>query len=540
MIIVVVGFAALTSSIFFWDYSIRHSAKKSQVTVVNPPIQATAPVSSAKKSSTSTVPIEKKRDIPVKKSPSRDALPNEHILQFKSTADLQKFLALARKDGVTVLDTIDKLNIVRIRVTDEEVFEKLLSKVPAGTKPSSNYAIRLPETPLPGEPLFDPNGFDYKEFKNRALDWLGVKNNSKWGKGVTIAVLDTGIESHKVFEGRDMISLDLMTGSTSHSGKEQGHGTAVTSLIAGMGTGVAPGASILSIRVLGGDGTGDSFTVARGIMEAVDRGAQIISMSLGSYGDSPILRQAVQYAQQKGVTLVAAVGNDAQNQIIYPARYPGVVAVGGIDAAGRHLEFSNSGSEVMLSAPGYGIYSAWSDNQMVSFSGTSAAVPFVTGAIASILSENSQITAAQAIGLLTQYADDRGTPGLDSQFGYGVLDLNRVQNRNQRGIYDMAIADQYLENPLSVGGTVQFAVVIQNRGTETIFNAHLLISWNGNQQKCFFSNIGVGQSMKQSLPLHASAYDVSKPTTVTSTVSISGNPDSNSSNNQMTSLIQLR
>jgi subtilisin family serine protease len=266
----------------------------------------------------------------------------------------------------------------------------------------------------------------------------------------------------------------------------------------------------------------------------------VISMSLGSYGDSPVLWQAVQYAEQRGVILVAAAGNDAQNQLVYPARYPGVVAVGGVDAMGRHLEFSNSGDQVALAAPGYGVYSSWTDDQTVSFSGTSAAVPFVSGAVATVLSENPQINGTQAVEILTQNADDRGAPGSDPQFGSGILDLNRVESRNQSGILDIAIADQFLESQQTVGGTVSFSVIVQNRGTEPIPNVRLEVAWNGTQQQFYFSNVLVGQSLKQTLQLYDAAYDPSKPTTVTSTASIVGGNDSRSFNNQLASIIQLK
>ena len=115
---------------------------------------------------------------------------------------------------------------------------------------------------------------------------------------------------------------------------------------------------------------GDSFTLAEGIVAAVDQGAKVLSLSLGSGGEGIVLRKAVDYALKKGAVIVASAGNDALSQVTYPAAYSDVIGVSAVDAAGKLADFSNIGEGVNLAAPGIGLHSAWLDDGEVSFSGT--------------------------------------------------------------------------------------------------------------------------------------------------------------------------
>ncbi|MDC0504110.1 S8 family serine peptidase, partial [Verrucomicrobiales bacterium] len=98
---------------------------------------------------------------------------------------------------------------------------------------------------------------------------------------------------------------------------------------------MAPASDILSIRVLDAEGLGNSYTVASGIVTAVDSGASVINLSVGGYSDSTVLREAVAYAIDSGVAVVAAAGNDGSNAPSYPAAYEGVVGVSAVDAEGQ-------------------------------------------------------------------------------------------------------------------------------------------------------------------------------------------------------------
>ena len=139
----------------------------------------------------------------------------------------------------------------------------------------------------------------------------------------------------------------------------------------GLAQGAAPGATILEYVVLDGVGRGDSFTLAKAIYAAVDQGAKVINMSLGSTGDSSVVRDAVAYALSKDVALVAATGNEAINRVAYPAAYDGVVAVGSVDGDpvnAQHLYFSNRGAAVDVVAPGFAVVANWPGGKMVEVS----------------------------------------------------------------------------------------------------------------------------------------------------------------------------
>lgn len=494
---------------------------------------------SSKASSQNLEILTKETLIPLPEKKERDIIPNEHILRFKNSADLQKFITLALSKGIEILGTIDRFNAVRVRVENKDLWADVLSKSPEPKESSNNFYVRAPTNPS----QLDEGPVHYTAFGQYALEWLGVPaNHQDWGKGVTVAILDTGVENHPTLKGKDIVRLDLVELSSNSSTSYNGHGTAIASIVAGSMTeapGIAPAANILSIRVLSEDGIGNSFTVAQGIIEAAQRNTNIINLSLGSYGDSTILREAVQYALGNGIAIVAATGNDAFNTVAYPARYDGVIAVSAIDAGEQHLNFANQGREVMISAPGFGINAAWQGNQMVSFSGTSAAVPFVSGALASILSRNPQMSSVEAMQVLSRNSDDTGAPGRDSQYGYGIMNLQRAMNERRSGIYDIAVASHHLIQSQN-GNPPSLLISAQNRGTENLSGIQLNVTVNGITRTFGFNQIGVGQTVSQPFPLDLFELRRAGNLDISSSVSISGAQDTNPRNNTRRSIIQLR
>jgi thermitase len=132
-----------------------------------------------------------------------------------------------------------------------------------------------------------------------------------------------------------------------------------------------------------------------------------------------MLRDAVAYAIDRGVVVVAAAGNEQANALSYPASYDGVISVAAVDAQGRQAYFSNSGDGLFISAPGVGIVSAYSDGKTVIGSGTSQAAAITSGAISALLSRNYQTQ--QIPNILTQNAVKTGAPA--TQVGAGILRL---------------------------------------------------------------------------------------------------------------------
>jgi subtilisin family serine protease len=293
---------------------------------------------------------------------------------------------------------------------------------------------------------------------------------------------------------------------------------------------MAPAAGILSVQVFSSELRGDSFTLAEAIVAAVDAGANVINLSLGSRGDSFLVRDAVEYALANNVALVAAAGNDAVDGLVYPARYDGVISVGCVDAGGRHVYFSNRGEELDIVAPGLGIAAAGLNDGMVSLSGSSAAAPLVSGALAAVLSQNPGMTAGAAADVLLQYADDAGAPGDDAEYGSGILNMARVQNRDVAGIYDVAAGTPYV---LSEPGTgLSVALYVQNRGTENLPSVDLNIDIDGVQSLAAFYNLAPGETASRVFGLSESRLRESGSIRIDCSADIPGFEDAVASNNR--------
>ncbi len=363
-------------------------------------------------------------------SPAALSVPKEWVFTFGNESDLNAFLYQVAKLGGRIMGVIPRLGAARIGFDSDQQSAAILEAAAQKARSANNFVVAAPR---PSEPIADTGG-PYLGFGTEALTWLGVPmDNSTWGQGITVAVIDGGVSPDAAISAQSLTQLDLIGGTSVDSFE---HGTAVASILGGSESGsrgLVPGADLLSVRVLDANGVGDSFTTAQGIMEAVDRGARVISLSLGTAGDSQVLRDAVNYAIARNVAVVAAVGNDGIEGVYYPANYPGVIAVSAIDATGRRGEFSNFGQSVALAAPGVGVSTPGTNNQQISFSGTSAAAPFVSGTVAMLLAKNPGLTANQAAELMVKYSDDAGAPGRDPQYGSGILNVNRLLTRNQSG-----------------------------------------------------------------------------------------------------------
>ena len=467
----------------------------------------------------SSAPLPQAHTAQLKKiTPPQGAIRNEMLLRFGNAAAMQKFLDQAARAGARVLGIIPGLNAVRIGFDTPEKAAEIRALAPDSAEVGFNYVAALPGAPDPAKQ--DPGG-PYVAFGSHALDWLGVPaNNETWGAGVKVAVLDTGIIPVPGLTQKSITTLDL-TGQAGGISGDLRHGTAMASIIASDSPdapGIAPAAQLLSIAVLDGNGTGDSFTVAQGIMDAVDSGARVISMSLGSEGDSSILRDAVEYALAHNVAIVAAVGNEGTGSVSYPARYPGVIGVTAVDANGQRAQFANYGEGVAIAAPGIGVYTPWTSDTVLNSSGTSPAVPFVSGALTAILSQNPGMSVQTATSLLLQYANDAGAPGTDPMYGTGILNLDRVINRNQAGINDAAVADVYYGTISGQGETPVLAVTVQNRGTTSLYNVELNVTAGGQTRTFYFNALGTGEVKSGIVPVNPvqlqSGVDVSSRVTL--------------------------
>lgn len=470
----------------------------------------------------------------------RDAIPDEQVLRFFNAADQQTFLALARDAGLDILDQSDWLHAVRVRVEDKQAFRRLLAKAPVPVEQGFNYRVRTPEQ---SEPPLMPPDMPYLGFGDRALVWLGAPaDNSAWGQGLTVALLDTGLPPHPALREERIARINLLPDSETEE-QDAWHGAAVASLLAGAHptlSGVAPAASLLSVRVLDNNGHGDTFTLAKGIAEAVDRGAKVVNMALGGYGDCAFLKNAVDYAADNDVLLVAAVGNDGISQLLFPARYESVLAVAGVDAQERHLHFSNRGPQVDIAAPAIALQSAWEYDEWAYFTGTSAAAPLVSGAAAWLRAENPALTALETAELLRAYANDVGPAGPDPYHGAGILDLRRLAERDRPGIFDIAVRPPHLEPAPPDAPTLAIAVQAQNTGTEPLPAVEVRIEFDGQTETSLFYNVAVGQTVTRRIHIPAARIARSEHVLLDIVASLPGLTDTYPANNRRTARIALR
>jgi thermitase len=321
-------------------------------------------------------------------SAAEGVVPGELLLSFKSREALNAFLLRAGAEGIEVRHSDSRLLTARVKYKDPAKMAAELRKNAKDYKNiGANYYVWVPGSPEKPE-KDSANAGGSAPFDSSALDAIGATGDrTRWGAGVKVAVLDTGVTDHVTLKGLKITHTDLIKDGQPFNG----HGTAMTSLIAGRDErngGVAPASEILDIRVADSTGRGDVASVAQGIMQAVDQGARLINISLGTTADASVLREAVAYARGRGVVVVAAAGNEQQSQLAYPAAYDGVISVAAVDANGTQAYFSNSGEGLFISAPGVGIVSGYSDNKMVIGNGTSQAAAITSGAVAALLSRN--------------------------------------------------------------------------------------------------------------------------------------------------------
>lgn len=260
---------------------------------------------------------------------------------------------------------------------------------------------------------------------------------------VIVAVVDTGLDmDHPAFEGRIVKPFNALDGGEDVT-DTKGHGTHVAGIVAGQwglkrgAGGVAQNAKIMPIKVFDEKGKAEPATIAKGIRHAVDNGAKVINLSLGGneanltklglWEQMPELKAAIQYAQDQGVVVVAAAGNDGKKAIsdYYPASLPDVLTVGAVNASHKRASFSNQGAELELTAPGVNILSAIPGKGATykSFQGTSMAAPYVSGAAALVIAQHPDWSAKQVMEHLTRAVDDRGKPGKDISYGFGEINL---------------------------------------------------------------------------------------------------------------------
>jgi serine protease len=381
----------------------------------------------------------------------------EVIVKFKPDVSDCEIEAVSDFHQTEILEK-SRDRFLKLKISESQTVEDLLKKY------KDDPRIEYAEPNYIAKALSIPNDPYYKyqwNFKNINLE-------NAWeisqGAGAVVAVVDTGAayENYEKYkQAPDLAGTSFTNGydfveNDTHPNDDNGHGTHIAGTIAqatnnNIGTaGIAPKASIMPIKVLDKNGSGNYFDIAQGIIWAADHGADIINLSLGGSFSSRYLEDACSYAYSKGATIAAAAGNDSKNKIIYPAGYDDyVIAVGSVRFDEKRSSYSNTGSSLDLMAPGgdlrvdqnndgYGdgiLQQSFKRNRPTRFAyyfyqGTSMACAHISG-VAALLASQGINTPQDIREALQTTAKDKGKSGWDKDYGWGIVDAYQALIYNQ-------------------------------------------------------------------------------------------------------------
>jgi subtilisin family serine protease len=254
--------------------------------------------------------------------------------------------------------------------------------------------------------------------------------DSSNGSGVTIAILDTGVNGNHPDLASNIVPGWNVHNNTADTSDAYGHGTAVAGAAAMVGNngagsaGVAWGAKIMPVRITGSDGLAYFSTMAQGIYWAADHGAKVVNISFQSVSSSATVDSAAQYLRSKGGVVVVAAGNTGVEQT-FPA-FDSMLSVAATDKNDAFATFSSYGSYVDVAAPGDYIYSTTPEGTYANWRGTSFASPVAAGAVALMMSANSTLGPADIDKIIKSTAVDLGAAGVDKYFGHGRIDAGKA------------------------------------------------------------------------------------------------------------------
>ena len=419
-------------------------------------------------------------------------VPGEAIVKFEPGTSAAERAAAAAAADTRIAQRLPA-GSAELRATSDEL---RLADTLASLRADPRVRYAVPNA-VARATAFVPNdtGFGTEPGRWQELQWnfaseFGVNAPDAWslaiaagapgGRGVTVAVLDTGVAYTN--RGRFRRNPDLyprrftkpydFVDDDRYPNDENGHGTHVTGTIAQKtnnnfgATGLAYGVTVMPLRVLDAHGEGDAGAIARAIRYAARNGAKVINMSLEfdssiTSSQIPDIIAAVRYAHRRGSIVVGAAGNAAETAVAYPARTSHVISVGGITEHGCQADYSNSGTGLDVVAPGGGSDAPNEDNQWdfdhcragepgrdiyqvtftrdfrafslpSGFQGTSMAAPHVS-AVAALIVATKMLGAnprpQQVEARLKATARDLGPTGYDRRYGYGLIDARAALTR---------------------------------------------------------------------------------------------------------------
>jgi len=379
----------------------------------------------------------------------------------------------AEKYAITEQNEIEKINKVAVTFKTEEDADSFAKEV------------QNQDREMAVEQDVEVRAFSFNDPRYSSQTNLSqMKMQSGWSylaaaNTVKIAIIDTGIKgTHEELSGRVVAGYNVLTSSPISAGADSddnNHGTAMASIAvarANNGKGIVGtvynGAGVIPIKALNSAGKGVASNVAAGLIWAVDHGADVANLSLGSSVYSQTLHDAIQYAISHRTVVVAASGNDG-GSLAYPASDSLTLSVGSVNSSNRRSSFSNYGSELDLVAPGEGIWAA-TDASTSSYgqaSGTSVSAAEVSGIVALGVRWHQGVSVSSSHNYLTSSATKvsfMGSYNRTNSYGYGLVNYNEML---KKGSFSYQFANQNHYPTLSQGESYNFVVRVKNNGSST-------------------------------------------------------------------------
>jgi len=433
-------------------------------------------------------------------------VPGEILIKFKPNVPRAVIDSINQTNGVTRLETTS-WGLIRAQVPENMSVEQMVAIY------SHNPNVEYAEPNSICHAVFSPDDFFYAQGYQWNLDnpaTGGIHMEQAWelstGTGVTVAVLDTGIayEDYDIYQKAPDFAItkfvdgyDFINGD-SHANDDNAHGTHVAGTIAQstnnqIGTaGIAYNATLMPVKVLDANGSGTALSLSEGLHWAAENGAKIINMSLSfgfvnntAYNPGTTVCDEIKYAYDKGVTLVAAAGNEKKRSVAYPAAYEECIAVGATRYDENLAPYTNKGTALDLTAPGGDFKvdqngDGWVDGILQQtfdpnskdptefgywfFEGTSMASPHVAGVaalvIASLIDSGGDTNPANVRQILEATAEDHGASGWDTNYGWGIVDayaaLSLIDPPPEPPLPELPTIGLFSLGLASVGGFIWF------------------------------------------------------------------------------------
>jgi thermitase len=421
----------------------------------------------------------------------------EMLLRYNIAASEASIQEMLRSLGAVELERIPQLGVMRVLIPSSvsnttsarnTLQASSLASTTTLTSLEPNIVWQLDFTP--NDPIFLAG--DQPDLKDSDGSNFSIFMESAWqisprdGQGVTVAVIDSGVDlQHPEFIGKLVPGWDFYN-DDNNPDDDEGHGTHVAGVIAaktnnGIGmAGIAFNSMILPLKVCGWrypvnlppEFICPIYEIAAGIIYAVDRGAKVINLSLGGTAISTTVQGAVNYALSRNVVVVAAAGNNGDNDndgIVegnnlpyYPASYIGVISVGAVNEDATIANFSNTSSNVTVVAPGVDIVSTIprEDGSYGYNTGTSMASPHVAGLAALLIADGVATTPATVReALICSSENDLNPSSYDNVYGYGLIqaDLALTWNGNSSSC-QVTLANDLIQNAMTIT-TPPFSII---------------------------------------------------------------------------------